>query len=180
MLDYHDTEWGVPLHDERKLFEFLILGGMQAGLSWETVLRKRQNYIRSFDKLDPIIISWYREDDVSRLLMDPGIIRNRRKIISAISNARKLLEIHEEFDSFDYYIWRFVGGEPVQHNFRSPSEIPSTTKESDVMSKDLRLRGFSFVGSTICYAFMQAVGMVNDHTMSCFRHDMVRIPSCRG
>lgn len=173
MLDYHDTEWGVPVHDENKLFEFLVLGGMQAGLSWETVLRKRQNYIRSFGKLDPIIISRYKEDDISRLLMDPGIIRNRRKIISAISNARKLLEIHEEFDSFNDYIWRFVGGDTVQHNFRSPSEIPSTTKESDVMSRDLQLRGVSFVGSTICYAFMQAVGMVNDHIMSCFRHDMV-------
>jgi DNA-3-methyladenine glycosylase I len=170
MIEYHDREWGVPTHDDRKLFEFLLLEGAQAGLSWETILKKRENYRKAFPGFDPLTISRYEAADVRRLLADPGIVRNRLKIRSAIINAKMVLAAQKEFGSFDSYIWQFVGGKPVRNEFRSLSEIPATTKASDAMSKDLKKRGFKFVGPTICYAFMQAVGMVNDHTTGCFRH----------
>jgi DNA-3-methyladenine glycosylase I len=170
MIAYHDGEWGVPLHDDRKLFEFLVLDGAQAGLSWSTVLRKRENFRRAFRGFDPKAVARYTEKDVQRLLKDDGIIRNRLKIESAIANARLFLKLQKEFGSFDAYIWRFVGNKPVQHRFRRLSEIPATSAESDAMSRDLRKRGFRFAGSTICYAFMQAAGMVNDHLIDCFRH----------
>jgi len=173
MLDYHDREWGIPLHDDRKLFEFLLLEGAQAGLSWETILKKRENYRRAFDGFDPARIARYDEGDAERLLADPGIVRNRLKVQAAIVNAQKLLEVQEEFGSFDRYIWKFVGGKPVKNALRSLSEIPAKTAQSDAMSKELLRRGFKFVGSTICYAFMQAVGLVNDHTIDCFRYDEV-------
>ena len=173
MLEYHDTEWGVPVHDDRKLFEFLILDGAQAGLSWETVLRKRENYREAFNNFDPVKVSRYTEMDVKRLLANPGIIRNRLKITASMLNARKLLEVQEEFGTFDEYIWRFVGGKTTKNGFKSLSEIPSQTEESEAMSKDLKRRRFKFVGPTICYAFMQAAGMVNDHLVDCFRYDEV-------
>ena len=173
MLDYHDREWGVPLHDDRKLFEFLVLEGAQAGLSWETILKKRESYRRAFHDFDPARIARYGEDDVERLLADPGIVRNRLKIQAAIVNAQKLLAVQEEFGLFDSYIWQFVGGRPTKNAFRTLSELPAKTARSDAMSKDLQRRGFKFVGSTICYAFMQAVGLVNDHTIDCFRYDEV-------
>lgn len=173
MLDYHDREWGVPLHDDRKLFEFLVLEGAQAGLSWETILKKRENYRRAFHDFDPGRIARYGEADIQRLLADPGIVRNRLKIAAAILNAQRLLQVQEEFGSFDSYVWQFVGGRPIKNRFTSLSEIPPRTAQSDAMSKDLQQRGFKFVGSTICYAFMQAVGLVNDHTIDCFRHDEV-------
>ncbi len=173
MLDYHDREWGVPLHDDRGLFEFLVLEGAQAGLSWETILKKRENYRRAFDEFDPARIARYGDEDVQRLLADPGIVRNRLKVQAAIVNAQKLLEVQEEFASFDSYVWQFVGGRAIKNAFRSLSEIPAKTPESDAMSKELRRRGFKFVGSTICYAFMQAVGLVNDHTIDCFRYHEV-------
>jgi len=170
MVEYHDKEWGVPVHDDRALFEFLVLEGAQAGLSWQTVLNKRENYRKAFHGFEPAKISRYNSKDVQRLLRDPGIIRNGLKIGATIKNARQLLKMQKEFSSFDKYIWRFVGGRPIKHKFRSLNEIPATTSESDAMSKDLR-RGLRFVGPTICYAFMQAVGMVNDHTTKCFRYD---------
>ncbi len=170
MMAYHDREWGVPLHDDRKLFEFLVLDGAQAGLSWSTVLRKRENYRRAFRGFDPKVMARYKERDVERLLKDDGIIRNRLKIKSAITNAIMFLQIQKEFGSFDAYIWQFTGNRPIQHRYRRISEIPTTTNESDAMSKDLKKRGFTFVGSTICYAFMQAAGMVNDHLVDCFRY----------
>jgi len=170
-MEYHDREWGTPVHDDRKLFEFLVLEGVQAGLSWETVLKKRENYRRAFDNFDPRKISQYDDNNVRRLLADQGIIRNRLKIMAIIFNAQRFLEIQDEFGSFDNYIWRFVGGRPIRNRFKSLSEIPDRTKESDIISKDLRKRGFKFVGSTICYAFMQAVGMVNDHIVNCFRYN---------
>jgi len=170
MIAYHDKEWGVPLHDDRRLFEFLLLEGAQAGLSWETILRKRENYRRAFHRFDARRITRYNAKDVRRLLADAGIVRNRLKVHAAISNARQFLEVRRQFGSFDAYIWRFVGGKPIQHHLRSLKDIPATTPESDAMSKDLRKRGFKFVGSTICYAFMQAVGMVNDHAVDCFRY----------
>lgn len=173
MLEYHDTEWGVPVHRDRMLFELLVLEGAQAGLSWLTVLNKRENYRRAFGHFDPAKVAQYDKRDIQRLLGDPGIIRNRLKIESTITNAKKLLEIQKEFGSFDRYIWRFVDGKPINHGFKSLKEIPATTKESDMMSKELRKRGFRFVGPTICYAFMQAVGMVNDHTTGCFRYNEV-------
>jgi DNA-3-methyladenine glycosylase I len=173
MLDYHDREWGVPLHDDRGLFEFLVLEGAQAGLSWDTILKKRENCRRAFHNFDPARIARYGEGDVQRLLADPGIVRNRLKVQAAIVNAQKLLEVQEEFGSFDTYIWQFVGGKATKNAFRSLSEIPASTAQSDAMSKDLRRRGFKFVGSTICYAFMQAVGLVNDHTIDCFRYHEV-------
>jgi len=173
MLEYHDREWGVPLHDDRKLFEFLVLEGAQAGLSWETILKKRENYRRAFHDFDPARIARYGEEDVQRLLADPGIVRNRLKVRAAITNAQKLLQVQEELGSFDSYIWQFVGGGPIKNRFRALSELPAKTPESDAMSKDLQRRGFKFVGSTICYAFMQAVGLVNDHTVDCFRYDEV-------
>ncbi len=174
LIAYHDKEWGVPVHEDGKLFEFLILEGVQAGLSWLTVLRKRENYRAAFGGLDPAVVAGYREKDIQRLLMNEGIIRNRSKIEAAITNANKFLDVQREFGSFDAYIWGFVGGKPIEHRFTSLAGIPATTEESDAMSKDLKKRGFKFVGPTICYAFMQAVGMVNDHTIDCFRHRKVR------
>jgi len=170
MTVYHDTEWGVPLHDDRKLYEFLVLDAAQAGLSWQTVLLKRENYRRAFDNFDATKIARYDDRDVARLLADAGIIRNRLKVQSAIVNARSFLAVQEEFSSFDRYIWQFTGAKTRVNRFRSLGEIPAHTTESDAMSKDLRGRGFKFVGTTICYAFMQAAGMVNDHLVSCFRH----------
>jgi DNA-3-methyladenine glycosylase I len=168
-VDYHDREWGVPVHDDRRLFEFLTLEGAQAGLSWYTVLRKRENYRAVFDRFDPEKVARYDGKKVRELLADPGIIRNRAKILAAIDNARRFLEIREEFGSFDAYIWRFVDGRPIVNEVRELSDFRATSPESDAMSRELRRRGFKFVGSTICYAHMQATGMVNDHTMSCFR-----------
>ena len=170
---YHDTEWGVPLHDERKLFEMLMLEGVQAGLSWRTVLSKRENYRAAFDNFDPAKIAAYDDAKVAQLLANAGIVRNRLKIASAIKNAKAFLAVQQEFGSFDAYIWQFVGGKPKKNSVRSLSEIPARSAESDAMSKDLIKRGFNFVGSTICYAFMQAVGMVNDHVVECFRYDEV-------
>jgi len=167
---YHDTEWGRPVHDDRKLFEFLILEGAQAGLSWLTILRKRENYREAFDHFDPRKVATYDARNVEELLRNPGIIRNRRKVEAAVGNARAFLAVQEEFGSFDRYIWRFVGGHPVRNAWRSVEEIPASTPESVAMSKDLKRRGFGFVGPTVCYAFMQAVGMVNDHTVECFRY----------
>ena len=171
---YHDEEWGVPVHDDRLLFEFLILEGAQAGLSWDTILRKRDAYRSALDNFEPAIVAGYDEAKVEALLADPGIVRDRLKVMSAIGNARATLRVVEEFGSFDAYAWRFVGGRPITNAWRSVGELPSKTPESDAMSKDLRRRGFNFVGSTICYAFMQAVGMVNDHVVGCFRYEEVR------
>jgi len=167
---YHDREWGVPSHDDRHLFELLILEGAQAGLSWLTILRKREGYRRAFDGFDPSIVARYSEKRQQRLLADPGIVRNRQKIAAATANARAFLATAAEFGSFDAYLWRFVGGAPRQNRFRTLAEVPARTAESDALSRDLGRRGFKFVGSTICYAFMQAVGMVNDHLLSCPRH----------
>lgn len=167
---YHDEEWGVPVHDDRLLFEFLVLEGAQAGLSWITVLRKRENYRKVFDNFDADKIANYDDKKIAQLLEDPGIIRNRLKINAAIANARAFLEVQQEFGSFDAYIWQFVGGKPIINHWRSLAEIPAETVESRAMSKDLKKRGFKFVGPTICYAHMQATGMVNDHVISCFRH----------
>ena len=170
MIQYHDKEWGVPVHDDRRLFEFLTLEGAQAGLTWQTVLNKRENYRKAFHGFDPTRIARYNNRDVQRLLGDAGIIRNRLKIEATITNAKQFLATRKEFGSFNRYIWGFVGGKPIRHKFDSLSQIPATTKESDALSKELRGRGFRFVGPTICYAFMQAVGMVNDHTTKCFRY----------
>jgi DNA-3-methyladenine glycosylase I len=169
-IAYHDREWGVPLHDDRRLFEFLILEGAQAGLSWATILKKRDNYRAAFDSFDPALVARYGAKERKRLLANAGIVRNRLKIDSAIQNAKSFLEVHQEFGTFDKYIWQFVGGRPKQNKWRSMPDVPAKTAESDAMSKDLRRRGFRFVGSTICYAFMQAVGMVNDHLVDCFRY----------
>ena len=173
MARYHDAEWGVPVHNDRRLFEFLILEGAQAGLSWETVLKKRPAYRNAFDNFDTSKIARYTSGRVKKLLANPGIIRNRLKIKAATQNARAFLAIQKEFGSFDRYIWQFVGGKPITNRRRSLKQIPARTAESDAMSKDLKKRGFAFVGSTICYAFMQAVGMVNDHTAACFRYRKV-------
>ena len=173
MVQYHDKEWGVPVHDDRTLFEFLVLEGAQAGLSWQTVLNKRENYRKAFHAFQPAKIARYNNKDAQRLLRDPGIIRNRLKVQATINNAKQILQLQREYGSFDKYIWQFVGGKPVKHRFESLGEIPATTNESDSMSKDLRKRGLRFVGPTICYAFMQAVGMVNDHTTKCFRYGTV-------
>jgi DNA-3-methyladenine glycosylase I len=170
MLAYHDAEWGVPCHDDRALFELLTLEGAQAGLSWNTVLNKRQNYRRAFDSFDIKRVAGYRDADVARLLADAGIVRNRLKIASTVSNAAAILRLREEFGSFDAYVWRFVGGDPKVNSPRSLRDIASSSPESDALSKDLRKRGFRFVGTTICYAFMQATGMVDDHEVGCFRH----------
>ena len=170
MIKYHDQEWGVPLHNDRKLFEFLILEGAQAGLSWETVLKKRAAYRLAFDRFDPKKVASYTKREVNRLLKNEGIIRNRLKIASAINNAKRFLEVQQEFGSFDKYLWQFVGGKPIKHRFTKLSQIPAVSKESDALSKDLKKRGFNFVGSTIMYAHMQATGMVNDHIMSCPRY----------
>jgi DNA-3-methyladenine glycosylase I len=166
-IAYHDQEWGIPLHDDRALFEFLILEGAQAGLSWETILRKRENYRRAFDNFDPRKVAKYQAGKIQKLMSDAGIIRNRLKIASAIQNARAFLAIQNEFGSFDNYVWRFVEGKPLQRKRGAP--VLPKTSESDVLSRDLKQRGFNFVGSTICYSFMQAVGMVNDHDLTCFR-----------
>ena len=170
---YHDLEWGVPVHDDRLLFEFLLLEGAQAGLSWYTVLRKRENYRAAFDGFDPAKIAGYGQAKTSALLQDSGIIRNRLKVAAAVTNAQSFLAVQQEFGSFDQYVWQFVGGQPKVNEFRSLGDIPAKTEESDALSKDLRLRGFKFVGSTICYAHMQATGMVNDHTMDCFRRQPI-------
>src|ERR1044071_6331716 len=167
---YHDTEWGVPVHDDRVLFEFLILEGAQAGLSWSTILNKRENYRRALDSFDAKKISRYDQRKINSLLADAGIVRNRLKIAATIQNAKAFLDVQKEFGSFDKYIWSFVGGRPIQNGRKSLKDIPAKTPESDAMSKDLLKRGFKFVGSTICYAFMQAVGMVNDHVVDCFRY----------
>jgi DNA-3-methyladenine glycosylase I len=169
-IQYHDTEWGVPLHDDRLLFEFLILEGAQAGLSWETILKKRENYRDAFDHFDPAIVAKYRQKKRTSLLANAGIVRNRLKIEAAIQNANSFLAVLEEFGTFDRYIWGFVGNEPKHNAWKTMKQIPAKTPESEAMSKDLGRRGFKFVGSTICYAFMQAVGMVNDHLVGCFRH----------
>ena len=169
-IRYHDEEWGVPVHDDRVLFEFLILEGAQAGLSWNTILNKRENYRAAFDQFDPRRVAGYERRKNQQLLKDPGIVRNRLKIDSAVANAKTFLRVGEEFGSFDNYIWRFVGGKPKVNSWKSSGRVPARTAESDAMSKDLKARGFKFVGSTICYAFMQAVGMVNDHLVGCFRH----------
>lgn len=171
---YHDDEWGVPIHDDRLLFEFLILEGAQAGLSWLTILKKRENYRRAFHAFDCGRIANYTEADVTRLLSDSGIVRNRFKVESAIKNARGVLDIQEEFGSLDSYLWRYVDGVPKQNARKSIAELPAKTRLSDMMSKDLKKRGCNFVGSTICYAFMQAVGMVNDHTIDCFRYKEIK------
>jgi DNA-3-methyladenine glycosylase I len=170
MIRYHDLEWGVPVYGDKKLFEFLILEGAQAGLSWSTVLKKRPHYRKVFDRFDPGKTALYTEKDKKRLLADAGIIRNRLKIDAAISNAQYFLDVKKEFGTFKKYIWQFTGGSPLTSRFKSLSDIPSQTKEAESMSKDLKRRGFRFVGPTICYAFMQAVGMVNDHTVDCFRY----------
>jgi DNA-3-methyladenine glycosylase I len=169
-VQYHDAEWGVPIHDDRLLFEFLILEGAQAGLSWETILKKRENYREAFDQFVPAIVAKYGQKKKTTLLSDSGIVRNRLKIESAIQNAKMFLAVQNEFGTFDEYIWRFVGNEPKRNAWKSIKEVPAKTPESDAMSKDLKQRGFKFVGSTICYAFMQAVGMANDHLVECFRH----------
>jgi len=169
-IAYHDHEWGVPVHNDRDLFEFLILEGMQAGLSWETILRKRDNYRAALDNFEVTAVASYKQPKVRQLLANPGIIRNRLKIEAAVKNARLFLDIQEEFGSFDAYVWEFVGGRPIQNNWKSPKEVPTSTAEANALSKDLRRRGFKFVGPTICYAFMQAIGMVNDHLAHCFRH----------
>jgi DNA-3-methyladenine glycosylase I len=170
MIRYHDEEWGVPVHDDRKLFEFMVLDSAQAGLSWETILKKRENYRKAFDNFDPEVIAIYDQKKAEKLLLDAGIVRNRRKIESAIQNAKAFLDIRKEFGTFDAYIWQFVDDKPKVNAWKSIKEIPASTPESDAMSRELKKRGFSFVGTTICYAFMQAAGLVNDHTVDCFRY----------
>ncbi|HTP79476.1 MAG TPA: DNA-3-methyladenine glycosylase I [Bacteroidota bacterium] len=169
-IAYHDREWGVPVHNDRVFFEFLILEGAQAGLSWSTILAKRENYRRAFAGFDPVKVARFNARTVARLMKDSGIVRNRLKINSSISNAKAFLQIRKEFKSFDRYVWRFVGGKPLVRSHRTFRRVPARTRESDNLSGDLRARGFRFVGSTICYAFMQATGLVNDHSSSCFRH----------
>ena len=172
-IAYHDAEWGVPLHDDRRLFEFLILEGAQAGLSWELILQKRESYREAFDGFDPVKVAVYGDGKVAELLANPGIVRNRLKVAAAIGNARAFLEAQSEFRSFDAYIWSFVDGVPVRNAWKSLDQIPASTPQSEAMSKELRRRGFRFVGPTICYAFMQATGMVNDHVVDCFRYGQV-------
>jgi DNA-3-methyladenine glycosylase I len=173
-IDYHDCEWGLPVHDDRLLFEFLILEGAQAGLSWSTILNKRQNFRRAFDNFDAKKIAKYDSRKIKKLLSDPGIIRNRLKIHSAIQNAKAFLAVKAEFGTFDAYLWHFVSGKPIRNSWRTMKQVPARTAESDAVSKDLSRRGFKFVGSTICYAFMQAVGMVNDHLTTCFRYAQIK------
>jgi len=172
-ISYHDEEWGVPVHDDRRHFEFLVLEGAQAGLSWLTILRKRQGYRRAFADFDPTRVARFGDADVARLLADEGIVRNRQKVASAVGNARAFLRVQEEFGSFDAYVWRFVGGEPKCNTWRTLEELPAATLESEALSKDLKQRGFRFVGPTIVYSHMQACGLVNDHLVSCFRYDQV-------
>ena len=170
MIQYHDTEWGVPLHNDRKLFEFLLLDNAQAGLSWQTILNKRENYRKAFDSFDPARIARYDERKIASLLNNSGIVRNRLKVRSAVTNAKAFLDVQAEFGSFDNYIWQFAHGTPIRNRWKTLGNIPATSPESDAMSRDLKKRGFKFVGSTICYAFMQSAGMVNDHLACCFRH----------
>lgn len=173
-VQYHDTEWGVPVHDDQKLFEMLILEGAQAGLNWLTILKRRETYRAAYDGFEPLKIARWNSNKINRLLKDPGIIRNRRKVESAIVNARAYLEVTAEFKGFDTFIWSFVGGQPLQNSWQDTGQIPTTTAESDAMSKELKRRGFTFVGPTICYAFMQAVGMTNDHVTDCCRYEPIR------
>jgi DNA-3-methyladenine glycosylase I len=173
MINYHDEEWGVPLHNDRKLFEFIVLDGFQAGLSWRTVINKRKNFRKAFDNFDPKKIAKYNDKKIEELLNNAGIIRNKLKIFATVENAKAFLKVQKEFGSFDKYIWQFTGGKTIINKFRNLKELPATSKESDLMSADLKMRGFKFVGSTICYAYMQAAGMVNDHIVSCFRHKAV-------
>jgi DNA-3-methyladenine glycosylase I len=170
LIRYHDEEWGVPVHDDRMLFEFLVLEGAQAGLSWDTILKKRAGYRAAFDNFDPVVVAAYGPEKVEQLLSDPGIVRNRLKIAAAIRNAQAFLAVQEQFVGFDPFIWQFVGGRPRTNAWQSLTDVPARSPESDAMSNDLQRRGFKFVGSTICYAFMQAVGMVNDHVVRCFRY----------
>jgi DNA-3-methyladenine glycosylase I len=172
-VKYHDEEWGVPLHDDGKLFEFLVLEGAQAGLSWITILRKRENYRKAFDNFDPEKIAAYNDKKINELLNNSGIVRNKLKINSAVENAKVFCKVQKEFGTFDKYIWRFVNNKPINNRWKSVGEIPATSKESEIMSKDLRKLGFKFVGSTICYAFMQTIGMVNDHIIDCFRYSEI-------
>lgn len=172
-IDYHDKEWGVPVHDDRKHFEFIILDGAQAGLSWITILKKRKNYREAFDNFDPEKVAKYDEKKIKELMQNKGIVRNKGKIEAAVYNAKAFLEIQREFGSFDKYIWQFVGGKTIKNSWKSEAEIPTKTPESEAMSKDLKKRGFKFVGPTICYAYMQAAGMVNDHIVDCFRYNEV-------
>ncbi len=173
-IDYHDREWGGPVHDDRMLFEFLILEGAQAGLSWVTILKKRPAYREAFDRFDPVVVAGYDDEKIGELLTNPGIVRNRRKVETAVTNARAFLRVQDEYGSFDAYIWGFVDGDTVHNRWTHERDIPARTKESEAMSKDLKRRDFRFVGPTICYAFMQAVGMVNDHTTDCFRHREIK------
>jgi DNA-3-methyladenine glycosylase I len=173
-IAYHDSEWGVPVHDDRLLFEFLILEGAQAGLSWDTILKKRENYRAAFDNFDPVLVAKYGKRKVEQLLKNEGIVRNRLKVSAAVQNAKSVLAVQDELGSFDTYIWQFVDGKPKKNAWRTLKQVPASTPESDAMSKDLKRRGFTFVGTTICYAFMQAVGMVNDHMVGCFRYSKVR------
>lgn len=173
MIKYHDTEWGEPVHDDRKLFEFLVLDAFQAGLSWSIILKKRENLGKAFSNFEPIKIAKYDKKKVAQLLKEDGIIKNRLKIEATISNARKFLEVRKEFGSFDKYIWQFTNNGTIKHRFKTLKQLPARTKESDAMSEDLKRKGFKFVGSTICYAFMQASGMVNDHLVTCFRYNEV-------
>lgn len=169
-IEYHDKEWGVPVHDDQKLFEFLVLDAFQAGLSWSTILKKRENFRKAFDNFDYVKIAKYDQNKIDELLQDKGIIRNKLKVNGTVKNANAFIKVQQEFGSFDKYIWSFTGGKTIVNKRKSLQEIPATSKESDAMSKDLKKKGFTFVGSTICYAFMQAAGMVNDHEMSCFRY----------
>jgi len=179
-IEYHDSEWGVPLHDDRKLFEFLVLEGAQAGLSWLTILRKRDNYRKAFADFDAEAVARFNRRSIERLLRDPGIVRNRQKVEATVGNARAFLAVQEEFGSFDRYVWRFVDGRPIQGRWKTTRDVPAKTPESEAMSKDLFQRGFRFVGPTICYAHMQATGMVNDHQLDCFRCAPVRKIGARG
>jgi DNA-3-methyladenine glycosylase I len=174
MIAYHDTEWGVPLHDDMKLYEFLVLEAMQAGLSWAIVLHKREGFRRAFEGMDPAVVARYTGKEIERLVNTPGIIRNRLKIEAAVSNARKFLEVQDEFGSFDNYVWQFVSGKPIENRFRTLPELPATSPEAVILSKDMRMRGFKFMGPTVVYAHMQATGMVNDHLLTCFRHREIR------
>ncbi len=174
LMDYHDKEWGVPLHDDQSLFEFIILEGVQAGLSWLTILKKRKNYHLAFAGFDPVVVAKYGEKKIQELLQNKGIVRNNLKIRATITNARSFLKIQKEFGSFDKYIWQFVRNKPIRNRWKMLKEIPSKSVESELMSRDLKQRGFKFVGPTICYAFMQAVGMVNDHTIHCFRYEELK------
>jgi DNA-3-methyladenine glycosylase I len=173
-IRYHDEEWGVPVHDDRKHFEFLILEGAQAGLSWSTILKKRKGYVKNFADFDPVKVARFTERKIEKILTDPGVIRNKLKVHAAVNNAKRFLEVQQEFGSFDQYIWRFVNGKPIVNKWKNTKPVPATTKESDALSRDLQKRGFKFVGSTVIYAHMQACGLVNDHLVECFRYNEVQ------